>query len=61
MDEWSISFDVPEQLGWEVLGLFWGDDDGRLVADLRRDLADRDRWDDGGQILPPLEWGSERW
>lgn len=41
----TVEFDVPEQVPWTVLELWLGVD---VVAHLRRDVTDVQRWDDDG-------------
>ena len=51
----TITWDVPEEMPWDALGLFIGDD---YVREFRRDLDDRARWDDdGGSPVTPSGQG----
>lgn len=46
-----MSFDIPEELGWDILAFALGDEGPAWIADWRRDLDDRTRWeDDGGTV-----------
>ena len=47
-DSFYVEWDVPEQLGWDLLEFVFGPD---IVAGARRDLHDRDRWESEGGAL----------